>query len=385
MIRAGKILELRTAFRGKHAKVKDFIEGQDTSIRVWLRRFDYEVSELKGLKGIQDELSEPEYKSILKDKLDVAVVNRLDTVFLTKKPAVWTWENVTKKQLQECLLEEFGCKADPVSVLLQQFGPSRLKKDPNESVSKFYHKFKEQLPALFYPETEEERKEFVDVVVRSLFYFSLEDKYLQQEISNIKDDPSLEKFYSEAVTAEAKRNSFRQIGVSSSQLDSRSGVSVSRWDTGSYNKKFPKKSEGGAVKSEQNKKEKWQSPPPLQQPGSEQQQSHQHSGAKGARPRKKCKICFKFGHWAADCYSGKAKRQGRGSFYSADFDPSQPTVEQLNEESDGSDCQAFNALHVVSSGKTIDAFATTVESPLAMNDPMMSRCIVEEVARINFE
>ena len=220
------------------------------------------MSELKGLKGIQDELSEPEYKSILKDKLDVAVVNRLDTVFLTKKPAVWTWENVTKKQLQECLLEEFGCKADPVSVLLQQFGPSRLKKDPNESVSKFYHKFKEQLPALFYPETEAERKEFVDVVVRSLFYFSLEDKYLQQEISNIKDDPSLEKFYSEAVTAEAKRNSFRQIGVSSSQLDSSSGVSVSRWDTGSYNKKFPKKSESGAVKSEQNKKEKWQSPPP---------------------------------------------------------------------------------------------------------------------------
>ena len=58
---------------------------------------------------------------------------------------------------------------------------------------------------------------------------------------------------------------------------------------------------------------------------------------------------------------------------------------QSNEESDGSACQDFNAFQVVSSGKVIDAFATTVESPLATNEPMMSRCIVEEVARINFE
>ena len=87
-----------------------------------------------------DDLTELEYKSVIKDKLDVAVVNRLDTVFLTKKPAAWTWELVSKKQLHDCLIEEFGSKEDPSSLLLQQFGPSRLKKDPDESVSAFHHK-----------------------------------------------------------------------------------------------------------------------------------------------------------------------------------------------------------------------------------------------------
>ena len=154
MVRAGQILGLRNSIRSKHAKVKDFVEGQDTSVRVWLRRLDYEVGVLKGLKGINNDLTEAEYKSILKDKLDVSVVNRLDTVFLTKKPEAWSWNAVTKKQLHECLIEEFGSREDPVSLLLQQFGPSRLKKDPNESVSSFHHKFKDQLPPLFFPESE---------------------------------------------------------------------------------------------------------------------------------------------------------------------------------------------------------------------------------------
>ena len=100
------------------------------------------------------------------------------------------------------------------------------------------------------------------MVVRSLFYFSLNDTYLQQEINNIKEDASLEKFYSEACVAESKRKSFQQIGLSSSQLDSSSGVSVSRWDTGPYNKGFQRKPEKSAVKSEQSyKKEQQQSPP----------------------------------------------------------------------------------------------------------------------------
>ena len=251
VVRAGQVLDIRNSIRSKHAKVKDFVEGQDTSARVWLRRLDYEVGVLKGLKGINNDLTEAEYKSILKDKLDVTVVKRLDTVFLTKKPAAWSWNDVTKEQLHECLVEEFGSKEDPVSLLLQQFGPSRLKKDPNESVSAFHHKFKEQLPTLFFPESEAERTEFVDVVLRSLFYFSLDDKYLQQEISNLKDGASLEKFYAEAVVAESKRKRLQQIGVSSSQLDSSSGVSVSKWDTGPYNKGFQRKPENSAVKSGQ--------------------------------------------------------------------------------------------------------------------------------------
>ena len=54
-------------------------------------------------------------------------------------------------------------------------------------------------------------------------------------------------------------------------------------------------------------------------------------------------------------------------------------------ESEESEYEDFNAFQVMSSSKTIDAFATAVESPLATNDPMMSRCVVEGVARIRFE
>ena len=60
VVRAGQILDLRNSIRSKHAKVKDFVEGQDTSARVWLRRLDYEVGVLKGLKGINNDLTEAE-------------------------------------------------------------------------------------------------------------------------------------------------------------------------------------------------------------------------------------------------------------------------------------------------------------------------------------
>ena len=108
------------------------------------------------------------------------------------------------------------------------------------------------------------------MVLRSLFYFSLDNKYLQQEISNIKEGASLEKFYAEAVVAESKRKSFQQIGVSSSQLDSSSGVSVSRWDTGPYNKGFQRKFDKHAAKSGQKGQDAEQQPPSPQQVGSTQ-------------------------------------------------------------------------------------------------------------------
>ncbi len=65
-----------------------------------------------------------------------------------------------------------------------------------------------------------------------MFYFCFEDKFLQEELCNIKDDdPTLKKFFDEACVAEQKRRNFQEIGVSSSHLDSSAGISVKKWET----------------------------------------------------------------------------------------------------------------------------------------------------------
>ena len=53
------------------------------------------------------------------------------------------------------------------------------------------------------PADDDERTAYVDLINRSLFYFSLEDKFLKEQISNLKDDDlMLKKFFDEAVVAE---------------------------------------------------------------------------------------------------------------------------------------------------------------------------------------
>ena len=77
----------------------------------------------------------------------------------------------------------------------------------------------------------DERVKFVDLIKISLLYFCLEDKYLQEQLCNIKDDDiTLKKFLGETWVAEQKRCRFHEIEVSSSHLDSSAGVSVNKWE-----------------------------------------------------------------------------------------------------------------------------------------------------------
>ena len=46
----------------------------------------------------------------------------------------------------------------------------------------------EQLPSCMNPESPDDRIKFVDLVKKSLFYFCLEDKFLQEQLCNLKDD-----------------------------------------------------------------------------------------------------------------------------------------------------------------------------------------------------
>ena len=59
----------------------------------------------------------------------------------------------------------------------------------------------------------------------------MKDKFLQEQLCNIKDDDiTLKKFFDEACVAEQKPRSFQEIGVSSSHLDSFAGISVNKWE-----------------------------------------------------------------------------------------------------------------------------------------------------------
>ena len=127
-IRAEKFSKLYLALH-KSGKVKDFKEGQDSSVEDWLKRFDQEVLQLKKMSGIAGDLTREEYIECIWDKLDFRVTKWLETEFPTRNP-VLQWVDVTKVQIQQCLIDEFGSKETDVSAVHLQFGPNRCKKTP---------------------------------------------------------------------------------------------------------------------------------------------------------------------------------------------------------------------------------------------------------------
>ena len=72
------------------------------------------------------------------------------------------WIDVTKVQIHQCLIDEFGSKETDVSAVLLQFGPNRCKKTPEQKVSEFYHVWSNQLPSCMNPDTADGRVRFVD-------------------------------------------------------------------------------------------------------------------------------------------------------------------------------------------------------------------------------
>ena len=69
---------------------------------------------------------------------------------------------MTKAQIKELLVAEFGIKESKVSEVLIQFGPNCYKKPANMGVATFYHKWVAQLPVCMLPNTDEENREFVN-------------------------------------------------------------------------------------------------------------------------------------------------------------------------------------------------------------------------------
>ena len=197
VVRGEKMAKLNFALR-KSVKIKDFKEAQDVSIRDWIKRFDQEIQAVKKMSGINDNLTRDEMIDCMKDKLDYAVIKRLDTAFRAKDDPL-TWDRVTVAELKAVLIEEYGTKETDVSSVLIQFGPNRFKKTPEMSVARFHHLWQEQLPECLLPEGDVANERFVELIKKALFYFCLDDKYLQEQLCNLKGEHiTFKMFYDEA-------------------------------------------------------------------------------------------------------------------------------------------------------------------------------------------
>ena len=156
---------------------------------------------LKRMSGINDALTREEIVECFKDKLEYAVVRRLDTAFAAKD-APWTWNAVTYDQLKSIMKEEYGSKIADVSEVLLQFGPSRLKKTPKMSVAKFAHLWQEQLPECMTPTDAIGNANFVDLIKRALFYDCLDDPFLQRELCELEGELTFKKYFDQACVSE---------------------------------------------------------------------------------------------------------------------------------------------------------------------------------------
>ena len=83
--------------------MKDFREAQECNVEDWLKRLDQELQILKKMSGITDNLSRAEMIDCIKDKLDYAVIKRLDTAFAAKEVPL-EWDAVTTEELISVLI-----------------------------------------------------------------------------------------------------------------------------------------------------------------------------------------------------------------------------------------------------------------------------------------
>ena len=132
-IRADKVQRVALGLR-KSNRIKDFKHHKDSNIRIWIKKFEEEIKSLKTMIGIDSELTRDEYVPLFRGSLDYNVVKHVDQVF---KAEAKTWENIAKDALHKLMIAEFGIKHTEVASVLSQFGPSRLSKSSDQTVSGF--------------------------------------------------------------------------------------------------------------------------------------------------------------------------------------------------------------------------------------------------------
>ena len=106
--------------------------------------------------------------------------------------------------------QEYGSKIAEDSEILLQFGPNHFKKPSEMTVAKFAHLWQEQLPECMTPSSADEYEKFADLMKRALFYYCLDDHFLQKELCKLEEaDSTFKKYFDQACVSEQKRKSFQ--------------------------------------------------------------------------------------------------------------------------------------------------------------------------------
>ena len=397
IIRADKLQRLTVGLR-KGGRIKEFKHNKDSNIRMYIKKFDEEIKSLKCMVGINDELTQSEYIPLLRGNLEYSVIKRVEQVFKSNPNNLRTWELISIVDLHNIMIEEFCIKYTDVASVLGQFGPSRLSKSADKTVSEFYYEWLVQIPDIMKPTTDAEFKNFTDLVHRAMFYISLNDTFLQQALSDLKEpNPTLKSYLDEAIAAESRRKCFNDIAVSSSTLDSSGGVVISKWDA-SYldNKKQyykDSKSKGAKPKkgNEPTNSKNAEAKNPKSNQNSNQNSNHQnpHKNQNQNSTSRYCSHCKLKSHWTNDCRKLKAKREKSHNKQINNVEANYDSDDQQNCQSLHDDFGTFSskALCAVDSRNVvIDTFATKITShPLVTNAPLMAILNLEDVVSLKLE
>ena len=211
VVRAEKVQKLAMCMR-KSNRIKVFRHTNDSDIRKYIKKFDEELKSLKPMVGINNDLTRAEYVPLFRAALDFNVLERVEQVFVQDANNIKTWAAISIDDLHKLMVSEFGVKYTDVANVLQQFGPSRLQKSADKSVSEFYFEWYQNIPDIMKPTTNDEYKAFADLIHRAMYYISLDDTYLQQALSDLKDPtPTLKSYLEETIAAESRRKCFEKI------------------------------------------------------------------------------------------------------------------------------------------------------------------------------
>ena len=231
-IKADKLQKINFNIR-KSNRLKPYKVSTDCDVKLFIKRFDEELVNMKSMVGLAEDLTDREYVPIFRVCLDFAVTERVNQALKTMNK---TWENVTKADLLKLMREEFGSRQTDVAEVLKMFGTKRLVKKPDEKVGEFFFKFEQNIPETMNPSDEAGRIEFVDLIKRAMFFISLEDEYIMKALTDLKDpNPNLMKYLEEACAAESRRQSYQEITKSSTSVEN-SGVTIAKWEVSNKKK-----------------------------------------------------------------------------------------------------------------------------------------------------
>merc|ERR1711989_25645 len=104
-----------------------------------------------------------------------------------------------------------------------------------------YFRYKQGFPKCLKPKTDAEKERYIDLMNRSMYFISVNDDYLQKELSNLKkSEPTEKDFFDEVCAAEARLNTYNDITKVAVTAEGSGTIAVSYANAKTGNKKANK-------------------------------------------------------------------------------------------------------------------------------------------------